>query len=169
MNIETQKHLKDFIPLTNKISELENERRIKINCVIDDFIYLKSHIFNPLSKSHYRHNYRRECEIKYKKQPLNPVSRKVMALVDFDQPLHPNDYIEEKFSPYEILKVEFQKQKQRKGSNNIDEFEEVEREDIDENEKKTITKIVSEINSLKTQRLNPEHIPQSDVLNEVTV
>lgn len=167
MNIETQKHLKDFIPLTNKISELENERRIKINCVIDDFIYLKSHIFNPLSKSHYRHNFRRECEIKYRKQSLNPVSRKIMTLVDFNQPLHPNDFIEEKFLPYEILKVEYQKEKQRKGSNIIDEFEEVEREDIDENEKKIITKIVSEINTLKTQKINSEHIPNIETLNEV--
>lgn len=167
MNIENQKHLKDFIPLTNKISELENERRIKINCIVDDFIFLKSQIFNPLTKSHYKLTYRRECEIKYKKQPLNPIARKIMTLVDFDQPLHPNDFVEEKFKPYEILKVEYTNQNLKRKESNFDDFEEIDREDIDEKEKKIITKIVNEISSLKIKHLNKNVVPSNEYIEEV--
>ena len=80
-NIEVQKQLKDFLPMSNKISELENERRIQILSVIDDFTHLKDSLFHPIRKSLLKPTHRRECEIKYRRQATNPVSRKIMNLV----------------------------------------------------------------------------------------
>ena len=154
-NIENQKHLKDFLPLTNKISELENHRRIKISVVIDDFIQLKSRVFNPLKKAHFGMHFARESEIKYKRQAITPISRKIMSLVDYNVAKHPNEFVEKKYVTYELLKLNRINIGLHDGRHSSDFFEVV-NEEINEEEKRIVTKLVAEITGLRKRDLSKE-------------
>lgn len=173
-NLECQKHLKDFLPLTNKISELENQRRAIISSTIEDFIAVKSHIFRPLQKAHFREHFYRECLIKSQRLPSSDISRKIMSLADFNAPKHPSEFQPIKYLPYEILKV------QRQGSDTsivfdrvydsvLEGFEKIETEEISEEQRILVSQVVDEITSVRSREVRAQVIGDERSLLEVAL
>lgn len=165
--------MKDFLPLTNKISDLENQRRSILSATIEDFIHIKSHIFRPLQKSHFKEHYYRECLIKSKRLQSSDISKKIMSLSDFDAPKHPSEFVPVRYLPYEILKIE---QKNMSNSRLFDKydsvlsgFDAVESEEIDSNQRMLISKVVDEITSVRIREVRKQVITDEKGLLEVRV
>jgi hypothetical protein len=159
-NIECQKHLKDFLPLTNKISELENQRRSILSATIEDFINIKSHIFRPLQKAHFKEHFYRECLIKSKRLQSSDISKKIMSLSDFDAPKHPSEFIPVRYLPYEILKIERKNLSSSKLFDKYDSvlsgFDAVESEEIDSKQRMLVSKVVDEITSVRSREVRKQ-------------
>jgi hypothetical protein len=171
-NIECQKHLKDFLPLTNKISELENQRRNIISSTVEDFINVKSHIFRPMLKTHFKEHFYRECLIKSQRLASSDISRKVMSLSDFDVPKHPSEFEPVKYHPYEILKVQRQNVTDsmvfgKQYDSVLSGFEAVDSEEINENERVLVSRVVDELTSVRTREVRMDLFGKEEKLLEV--
>ena len=158
--------------MTNKISTLENQRRSILSATIEDFISVKSHIFRPLQKSHFKEHFYRECLIKNRRLPSSDISKKIMSLSDFDVPKHPSEFQPVKYHPYEILKV------QRRDSlssiimdksydNVLEGFEKVEAEEIDEEQRILVARVVDEITTVRSREVRWNVLGEESQLLEV--
>lgn len=79
---------------------------------------------------------------------------------------HPSEYKPEKYIPFELLKI--QKHKLKMGIDELDEFESVIEEEIDEKEKKKINQIVSELTQMRTKELPQNLAKEQDQILRVS-
>lgn len=151
---------------------MENQRRSIISGTIEDFIELKSHVFRPMQKSHFKEHFYRGYVVKFQREQQSDISRKIMSLTDFNVPKHPSQFVPIKYHPYEILKI----QKIPKLSDNFEKggfdsvlggFEAVDSEEITGDQQIYITKIVDEITSVRGRELRPGMVPNEAEFLEV--
>lgn len=166
-NLECQKHLKDFLPLTNKISELENQRRAVVSATVEDFIAVKAHIFRPLTKAHFKEHYYRECLVKSRRLPSSDISGKIMSLADFDVAKHPSEFLPVKYLPYELLKMERVPSTSLVLNSELEGFEKVEAEEINEEQRILVARVVDELTSVRSREVRWQVLGTEEALLEV--
>lgn len=89
-----------------------------------------------------------------------------MVLVDFDVVKHPNEFKPLKFLPFELLKLESTK-KRISVEEGMDDFEQIDREEINEAEKRIVTKVVNEITSIRLRELQKNFPYKIEILDQV--